>query len=456
LNQTLNNKKNNMKRTILGITTKTTSLALLSLAAGLLTGSAQTQPLANLLSNSPELNALSKVTEGRKIFRYDTFGDQAFWGDALQLHQAIAGANLGGVGPGVSPATALAVGLKVDVDALPSTLKQELAAGQVDLNAPATTLALLQLNAVVGVTGFFDQQKRLTSMGIQCALCHSTVDNSFAPGIGHRLDGWPNRDLNVGVIISLAPNISPLASALQVDEATVRQVLQSWGPGKFDAELLMDGKAINPATGKPAPTLLPAAFGLAGVNLHTYTGWGSVPYWNAFVANLEMGGSGRFFDPRLNDTNFPVAARLGFANVKADNDLITSKLAPLQFYQLALPVPKPPSGSFDAAAAGRGKALFSGKANCASCHVPPLFTEPGWNQHAPAEIGIDDFQANRSPDKSYRTTPLGGLFTWAKGGFYHDGRFADLNAVVDHYNDVFTLNLTSAEKSDLVQYLKSL
>src|SRR5262249_32835069 len=161
-------------------------------------------------------------------------------------------------------------------------------------------------------------------------------------------------------------------NALQVDEATVRQVLQSWGPGKFDAELLMDGKAINPATGKPAPTLLPAAFGLAGVNLHTYTGWGSVPYWNAFVANLEMGGSGRFSAPRPNDTNFPVAARLGFANVKPEDDLITSKLAPLQFYQLALPIPKPPRGSFDAAAAARGKSLFEGKANCASCHVPPL------------------------------------------------------------------------------------
>jgi CxxC motif-containing protein (DUF1111 family) len=192
------------------------------------------------------------------------------------------------------------------------------------------------------------------------------------------------------------------------------------------------------------------------VNLHTYTGWGSVPYWNAFVANLEMQGQGRFFDPRLNDTNFPVAARLGFANVQADKDLITSKLAPLQFYQLALPVPKPPSGSFDAAAAARGKTLFSGKASCATCHVPPIFTEPGWNQHAPAEIGIDDFQANRSPDKSYRTTPLGGLFTRTKGGFYHDGRFADLGAVVDHYNQVFGLNLNPAEKNDLIQYLKSL
>jgi hypothetical protein len=406
--------------------------------------------------NSAEVNAITKVAEGRRIFRYDTFGDQAFWGDALKLHQAIEGANLGGVGLGVSPSTALAVGLKVDVDALPHTLQHQLTSGKVDLNAPSTTLALLQLNAVVGVTGFFDQQHHLASMGIQCALCHSTVDNSFAPGIGHRLDGWPNRDLNVGAIINLAPNLAPFANALQVDEATVRQVLLSWGPGKFDAGLLMDGKAFRP-DGKSAATVLPAAFGLGGVNLHTYTGWGSVPYWNAFVANLEMQGSGRFYDPRLNDANtFPVAARLGFANIQGDKDLITGKLPALQFYQLALPVPKAPSGSFDATAALRGKSLFESKANCATCHVPPLFSEPGWNQHTPSEIGIDDFQANRSPDKGYRTTPLGGLFTRTKGGFYHDGRFADLSAVVEHYNRVFGLNLTVQEQNDLIEYLKSL
>ncbi len=444
-----------MKNRLLSLTA---GLALLCLCTGHIPGFAE--PAAgergNPSTHSIEGNALAKVTEGRRTFRYDTFGDQAFWGDNLKLHQAIAGANLGGVGPGVSPSTALAVGLKVDADALPDKLKRQLAAGQVDLNAPATTLALLELNAVVGVTGFFDQQKRLTSMGIQCALCHSTVDNSFAPGIGKRLDGWPNRDLNVGVIISLAPNLAPFANALQVDEATVRQVLQSWGPGKFDAELLMDGKPFRP-DGKSAATLLPPAFGLGGVNLHTYTGWGSVPYWNAFVANLEMQGSGRFYDPRLNDTNsFPVAARLGFANVRAEQDLVTPKLAGLQFYQLALLVPKPSPGSFDATAAERGKSLFEGKATCATCHVPPLFTEPGWNLHTPAEIGIDDFQANRSPDKRYRTTPLGGLFTRTKGGFYHDGRFADLDSVVSHYDQTFGLNLTDGEKRDLIEYLKSL
>ena len=445
-----------MGKTIRNITAGPASLVLLSLIAVLPTGSAQPVPAFSPQPSSAELNALTKVNEGRNIFRYDTFGDQGFWGDALKLHQAIAGTNLGGVGPGVSPSTALAVGLKVDIDALPRSLQHRLTAGQVDLNSPATTVALLQLNAVIGVTGFFDQQQRLTSMGIQCALCHSTVDNSFATGIGHRLDGWPNRDLNVGAIINLAPNLGPFTNALQVDEATVRQVLLSWGPGKFDAELLMDGKAFRPDN-LPAATLLPAAFGLGGVNLHTYTGWGSVPYWNAFVANLEMQGSGRFFDPRLNDANtFPVAARLGFGNVQAPTDLITGKLAALQFYQLAMPIPKPSHGSFDPAAAARGKSIFEGKANCATCHVPPLFTEPGWNQHTGAEIGIDDFQSNRSPDKRYRTTPLGGLFTRTTGGFYHDGRFADLPAVVDHYNQVFGLNLSSAEKNDLIQYLKSL
>src|SRR3954471_17215054 len=243
--------------------------------------------------------------DGRQIFRFDTFGDEAFWGGTLRLHQAIAGEKNGGVGPGVSPKTALSVGLKVDAEALPADLVAQIKAGKVDLNDPATTIALLKLNSVVGVTGKFDGSGKLAGMGIQCAFCHSTVDDSFAPGIGKRLDGWPNRDLNVGAIVSLAPNLDPITSLLGVDEATVKTVLASWGPGKFDAELFLDGKAFQP-DGRSAATLLPAAFGLAGVNQHTSTGWGSVPYWNAFVANLEMHGSGVFFDPRLNDANqFP-------------------------------------------------------------------------------------------------------------------------------------------------------
>lgn len=402
-------------------------------------------------------HAFDMLSQGRQIFRFDTFGDEDFWGGQLKLHQAIAGTNHGGVGPGLSPTMALALGLKVDADVLPTNLVAQVQAGQVDLNDPAVTLQLLQLNAVVGVTGFFTNGT-LQSFGIQCALCHSTVNDSFSPGIGQRLDGWPNRDLNVGAIVALAPDLSAITNVLQVDEAAVRNVLTNWGPGKFDAELLLDGKGFRP-DGKTAAVLIPPAFGLAGVNLHTWTGWGSLTYWNAFVANIEMHGKGRFFDPRLNDTNlFPVAARNGFGNIERDEDedLISSKLPALHFYQMALPAPTPPPGSFDAAAAERGDAIFEGKANCVTCHVPPLYTEPGWHMRLPSEVGVDDFQASRSPDKRYRTSPLKGLFAHQKGGFFHDGRFATLRDVVDHYNQLLGSGLTDQEKNDLVEYLKSL
>jgi hypothetical protein len=437
-------------------------------------------------------NAVQLVTQGRQIFRFDTFGDQAFWGDTLKLHQAIEGSGLGGVGPGVSPKTALTVGLKVDVDALPSNLFEQLQHGMVNLNDPAVTVALLKLNAVVGLTGFFDSTGALKSVGIQCALCHSTVDNSQPtlcadliqpnPGtgcVGHRLDGWPNRDLNVGGIVALAPDLSAFVNLLSttqptITQAAVRNVLNSWGPGKFDAELILDGKAFNPpqvtdgtvtGTNVPGATLIPPAFGLGGVNLHTWTGWGSVPHWNSFVANLEMHGNGRFWDPRLNDSaQFPIAAAHGFGDLRLpngehispDDDLITSKLQALQFYQLAIPAPQPPVGSFDPAAAARGDELFSGKAKCNNCHVEPLWSDPGWNLHTPTEICIDSFQADRAPDHRYRTSPIGDLFTHFKGGFYHDGRFRTLTNVVDHYDSCLSLALTSGEKNDLIQYLLSL
>jgi hypothetical protein len=426
-------------------------------------------------------NATDKIEHGQQIFRFDTFGDQAFWGDTLRLHEAIEGAALGGVGPGVSPQTALAVGLKIDIDAVPRNLLAEMLRGGINLTDPAVTVALLKVNAVVGVTGIFSGD-RLQSMGIQCAFCHSTVDNVAPslcfgvitpnPGtgcIGHRLDGWPNRDLNVGAIVALAPNLQPFEQLLGVSEATVRAVLNSWGPGKFDAELILDGKAFNPqqvtdglvtGTNVPGATLIPPAFGLGGVNLHTWTGWGSVPHWNAFVGNLEMHGIGRFWDPRLNDAaQFPIAAANGFADlphISPDDDLITSKLSDLQFYQLAIPSPEPPEGSFDQAAAARGDELFSGKAKCNNCHVEPLWTDPGWNLHQPSEICIDSFQSDRAPDHRYRTSPIGVLFTHLKGGFYHDGRFPTLAAVVNHYNTCMSLGLTDREKSDLIQYLLSL
>lgn len=408
------------------------------------------------------------IAEGKQIFRFDTFGDEDFWGGQLRLHEAIEGEQFGGVGPGVSPATALSVGLKVDVKALPRSLRRQIRRGQVDLNDPAVTLALLKLNAVVGVQGFFNSDGSLSSVGITCALCHSTVDDSFAPGIGRRLDGWANRDLNVGAIIALSPDLSPFETILGVDRATVLAVLNSWGPGKFDAELVLDGKAFNPeqvtdgvvtGTDVPGATLLPPAFGLAGVNLHTWTGWGSVPYWNAYVANVLMHGKGNFFDPRLDNADqFPLAAANGFGHIQTpeDEDLITPKLPALHAYQISLLAPMPPKDSFDPAAAARGDALFEDKAKCASCHVPPLYTEPGWNLHTPEEMGIDSFQADRSPDRRYRTSPLKGLWTHTEGGFYHDGRFATLLDVVNHYDTLFDLGLTDAEKSDLVEYLKSL
>jgi hypothetical protein len=401
-------------------------------------------------------NAQKMMEQGRRIFRFDTFGSEAFWGDTLQLHKAIAGEKNGGVGGGVSPKTALSVGLKVDADALPDALKQQLKAGKVDLEDPATTLALLKLNSVVGVTGYFDEKGGIRSMGIQCAFCHSTVDDSLAPGIGRRLDGWANRDLNVGVIVSLAPNLKPFSDLLGVDVATVKKVLNSWGPGRFDAELDKDGKAFRP-DGKQAGTLIPPAFGLAGVNLHTWTGFGSVPYWNAYVAATEMHGSGTFFDARFaNKEQYPVAAKSGSGDTRGKPDLVTSKLADLHFYQLAIPAPRPPAGSFNKDAALRGKQVFDARARCATCHVPPLFTEPGNNLHSPSEIGVDSFQADRSPTHMYRTAPLAGLWTHQKGGFYHDGRFANLGEVIDHYDSLLGLKLTDQEKGDLVEYLKSL
>jgi hypothetical protein len=399
-------------------------------------------------------HARQLLQEGRQTFRFDTFGDEAFWGDTLQLHQALAQ---------VSPKAALALGLKVDLDALPRNVVAALQQGALKLDDPALTLTLLQLRAVLGVTGFFNGQGQLQSVGFQCALCHSRVDDSFsAPGIpagtiGHRLDGWPNRDLNVGAIIAQAPDLTAFTTSLGVDADTVRRVLNSWGPGKFDAELFLDGQLFRP-DGQPAATLIPPAFGLAGVNLHTWTGaWGTVTYWNALVANLELHGQGTFVDPRLDDpVQFPVAARNGLGHVRNEPDLITAKLPALHFYQLALPAPTPPPGSFDAAAAARGDALFSGKARCTTCHVEPVWTEPGWNLHTADEIGIDDFQANRAPDRRYRTSPLNGLWTHQQGGFYHDGRFATLREVVSHYDMFFGLGLSDQDKNDLVEYLKSL
>lgn len=443
------NKINFSKRTIL------VSASVLTLAVST-TLAFSRESILGVLDRVIQSNSNQMLTEGQKIFRFDTFGSEKFWGDKLRLHEAILGAKNGGVGVGVSPKTALSVGLKVDVEALPAAVVDGLKKGKVDLGDPATSVVLLKEDAIVGLKGFFNNQGKLTSVGIQCAFCHSTVDDSFAKGIGRRLDGWPNRDLNVGAIVNLSPDLTVVNDLLGVDDATTRKVILAWGPGKFDAELFLDGKGFRP-DGKTAATLIPPAFGLAGVNLHTYTGWGSVTYWNAFVANLEMHGQGSFSDSRLDDAvKFPVAARAKLGHIHNADDKITGKLAALHYYQLSLPAPEPSTKSFDQIAAVRGGKLFNDKAKCATCHVPPLYTEPGWNAHKASEVGIDDFQALRSPDEVYRTTPLKGLWAHSQGGYYHDGRFADLRAVVDHYDGHFQLGLLDSEKADLVEFLKSL
>jgi hypothetical protein len=397
-------------------------------------------------------NADEMLEKGRAVFRFETFGDEVFWTDKLQLHKAIADKGAGGIGDGLSPKKALELGLKVDIDVLPKFAKEAVAEGKL-LNDVDFTFTLLKLNAVVGVVANFDGNN-LKSIGLTCAVCHSTVDSNT--GIGKRLDGWPNQDLNAGEIISMAPDLTVLTEMLNTDVDNLKKILKSWGPGKFDAELNFDGKGFRP-DGKSGATIIPEAFGHIGHNNHTWTGGrGTVTYWNAYVANTQLMGQGTFYDPRLmNKNQYPVGAKAGLGNKRTMDDKVTDKLAALHFYQIAMPPPKPPKGSFNEEAAGRGQKIFNEKAQCATCHVPPIFTEPGWNTHTPEEIGIDDFQANRSPEKTYVTQGLKGIWI-RKRGFYHDGRFATLKDVINHYNNFKSLNLTEAEKDDLVEYLKSL
>ncbi len=371
-------------------------------------------------SDTPTTPTPIDVTEGRQIFRFESFGDEQFWTDTLRMHEVIQRA--------VTPAVALSVGLKVDADALPQALKDAIAAGQVDLNSTATTVALLKLNAVVGLHGTVTSvngHDTLTRVGITCALCHSTVDNSFAPGIGRRLDGWPNRQLNPGAIIALSPALSDAQKA----------VYNSWGPGKYDPRFNLDGQNT--------PLVLPPAFGLANVAKETYTAEGPVSYWNAFVAVTQMHAHGSFDDPRLN------------IHIVQTPDLVTSKLQALREYQFSLAVPAPPVGSFDAAGAARGRAVFAGAGRCASCHLGAELTDINTGiLHAPAETGMDPRYAERTPAKAYRTTPLRAL--WQHAPYFHDGSAATLRDVVDHYDGVLKLALTEQQKNDLVEYLKSL
>jgi len=460
------------------------ALGLLALTALVASGTRNTSSTTSSFLGSAEDNSAQLIQQGRQIFRFDTFGDQAFWGDQLHLHQAI---------NNLTPRNALALGLKVDAQALSPSLVEAIKHGKVNLDDPAVTRALIQQQAVLGVVGFFDNNNLLRSVGLTCAVCHSTVDDSIAPGIGSRIDGLTNRDLNVGAIIAAAPNLQPVVSLLSLADAgitaaTVRTVLNSWGPGKFDAELFLDGKAFNPQqitngviTGQnvSGATLIPNARGLSGHNLHTWTGgWGTVTYWNAFVAVNELHGIGTFFDERFdNAAQFPIAAKAGLGHISTDpdSDQVTGKLPALHFYQLALPAVRPRPGiDFDPDAAKRGDELFSGKANCNSCHHEPLWTEPGWNQHSADEMKIDSFEADRAPasinavgqpEHGYRTMNLSGIFVRErglfmnpqnKGHFYHDGRFLTLLDTVESYNARFNLGLSDQEKHDLVEYLKSL
>jgi mono/diheme cytochrome c family protein len=378
----------------------------------------------------------AKPQDGQEIFRFDTFGDEQLWTDVLRMQEVLTS---------VTPATALGVGLKVDADALPPPVIAAIKTRQLDVNDPRVTVRLLEMNAVVGVVGRVAGD-RLRSVGITCALCHSTVDNSLAAGIGRRLDGWPNRDLNVGAIVGLSP--SPIIDPF-------RQEFSRWGAGKYDARHhIFDGtnlRVLHPAT-PPAPetipVVIPPAFGLQGVGFETYTGDGPISYWNNYVGVTQMGGQGSFSDPRIG------------VIITQKPDLVTAKLPALLDYQLSLLAPPPPPGSFNQAAATNGQLIFNGKAGCAACHIPPTYTDvrrPDRTApflHTAAEIGADPEYAARSATGMYRTTPLRG--GWQHPPYFHDGRAADFLAVVNYYNSFFNLGLTEVEKADLVAFLKSL
>jgi mono/diheme cytochrome c family protein len=369
------------------------------------------------------------ILEGQQIFRYDTFGDEQLWTNVLRMHEVVAT---------VSPATALAVGLKVDVDALPAGVIDALKADQIDLKNPAVTTELLRLNSVVGVVGKVSESGELTSVGITCALCHSSVDDSFAKGIGKRLDGWANIDLNVGAIVALSPALAP----------GLKAEFNAWGPGKYDPRHhAFDGKNIIGLNAPSLPTVIPPIYGLKKVGFETFTADGPISYWNSYVGVSQMGGHGTFRDRRIG------------LEIVQEPDLVTPKLPALLAYQLTLHAPRAPKGSFNPVAAARGKQIFRNEARCATCHTGPALTDVlnGASVpflHAPSEVGTEPLYAQRTATKKYRTTPLRALFQHAP--YFHDGSAADLPAVVEHYNRQLSLNLTAAQKADLVEFLKSL
>jgi hypothetical protein len=391
----------------------------------------QSSAAAGLAALEPSHSRPGTFDLGRLIFRYDTFGDEQLWTDVLRMQEPIST---------LPPTTALAVGLKVDVAALPRTLLAALRAGDVDLDDPAVTIELLRLNAVVGVRGRVNGTGELTRVGITCALCHSTVDDSFAPGIGKRLDGWANTTLNVGAIVSLSPAL----------DAATKTEFSAWGPGKYDPRHhAFDGTNIIPLNSPSLPVVIPPIYGLRGVGFATYTGDGSISYWNSYVGVGQMGGQGNFRDRRIG------------LFIKQSPDLVTPKLGPLLNYQLSLETPRPPRNSVNRDAARRGKRVFFQDANCAACHTPPAYTDvrdgPRWklpNLHDPAEVGMDPAYAERSATRKYRATPLRAL--WQHAPYFHDGSAPGLLDVVNHYDQLFDLKLSASQKSDLVEFLKSL
>ena len=403
----------------------------LLIAYGISLSSPAATALAQEESGASEIDETDAValTDGKSIFRFDTFGDEQLWTNELRMHQAIAT---------VSPETALGVGLKVDVQALPAPLLAALKAGKVNLKDPAVTVELLRLNAVVGVVARVNRARRITSLGITCALCHSTVDNSFARGIGVRRDGWASTDLNVGAIVALSPAL----------DESLKAELRTWGPGKYDPRHhTFDGRRLRILNTPSLPVVIPPAYGLNGVGFETYTGDGPISYWNSYVGVSQMGGHGTFRDRRIR------------VFISQTPDRVTPKLPALLAYQLSLKTPKPREGSFNRTAANRGRRLFNGRARCDTCHSGPTYTDVASGRRGPvlhdaAEVGTDPRYARRSATKQYRTTPLRAL--WQHPPYFHDGSARTLLDVVNHYNTVLRLNLNEIQKSDLVQFLKSL
>ena len=452
------------------------------------------------------------VAAGQQTFRYDTFGDETFWTDVLKMNQVIESA--------VDPLTAASVGLKIDAAALPAEVVAGVAGGTIPLDDPQTTLALLSLNAVVGVKGQVskgpDGRLRLDRVGITCALCHSTVSRDLqvtAPGqagarinlagiVGNRLDGWPNRDLQPGTIISLSPALTPGQKAAYASWA------KSYGPGFYDPRFNANtdpgtNPALNPdidanikaylaAGGRPV--VIPPAFGLVGLTKSIFTGdgdtahepAGAVSYWNRYVGVVQMHGHGRFFDERLliNGKPLTVDHRVG------GDDLITAVLPQLEAYQWSIAAPTlgldgtkwGVTPDLSPQAVARGKALFEGQARCASCHTGPSFTDVNTYGLHPASDGValDTNYIRFSATRQWRTTPLKGI--WMHPPYLHDGSGAlnrttgkcmdgsdigtlasatdrvrqDLACVVNRYSTRLNLGLTDAQRVDLVEYLKSL